>query len=511
MTETALRTAKAVVVLWSKKSVQSRWVRAEATLADRNKTLLPCMIEPCERPIMFELTQTAELGHWTGDPGDRVWVSFLGDVKRFLERASSAAPMQGPGPQIDARPTIKERLPSIAVLPFTNRSGLAEDDFFAEAMVEDVISALSQGANVRVLGGLATAHLRKGAFTDLAALGRQLDVSYLLEGNVRRMGPNLRVTSQLVEATGGAILWMQKFDRPLSQIGELQEELVLDVARALGAEIQRIEIERALKKPDDLNLWEAATRSMMEMTRGNYHAALAEAEKALRMTPEHGGAHAALAQALSGMIFWEVSDDPVWDKRAREHVARALQLAPRNSNVLARCARALTWSGHPADAVGLCRQAIALKPAAVHPRIAYAQTLFYLQSVDEALAEFAIALELGSHPIARYAIFWWRTASHLKFRHFDAAIEGARETSLVMPNQPLSLWLHAVTAGVCGEDQEAKAAMKLLRDIEADAPLAKHMRRIERLFAGNSVSAAATEAFARIWGASDAEKNETDG
>lgn len=64
VTETALRMAKAVVVLWSRGSLQSRWVRGEATLADRNKTLVPCMIEPCERPIMFELTQTAEPGHW---------------------------------------------------------------------------------------------------------------------------------------------------------------------------------------------------------------------------------------------------------------------------------------------------------------------------------------------------------------------------------------------------------------------------------------------------------------
>ncbi|MEP7314993.1 MAG: toll/interleukin-1 receptor domain-containing protein, partial [Pseudomonadota bacterium] len=67
VTEKALRDAKAVVVLWSKKSVVSRWVRAEATLADRNKTLLPVMIEPCDRPIMFELTQTAELIGWQGD------------------------------------------------------------------------------------------------------------------------------------------------------------------------------------------------------------------------------------------------------------------------------------------------------------------------------------------------------------------------------------------------------------------------------------------------------------
>jgi predicted ATPase len=91
VTETALRTAKAVVVLWSKKSVQSRWVRAEATLADRNKTLAPCMIEPCERPIMFELTQTAELSHWRGANDDASWLAFLADVRVKLGEGPGSA------------------------------------------------------------------------------------------------------------------------------------------------------------------------------------------------------------------------------------------------------------------------------------------------------------------------------------------------------------------------------------------------------------------------------------
>src|SRR4029077_2962706 len=80
VTEAALREAKAVVVLWSPRSVVSRWVRAEATLADRNKTLLPATIEPCERPIMFELTQTADLTHWQGDVLDGGWRAFVADV-----------------------------------------------------------------------------------------------------------------------------------------------------------------------------------------------------------------------------------------------------------------------------------------------------------------------------------------------------------------------------------------------------------------------------------------------
>ena len=76
VTEAALRGAKAMVVLWSPRSVVSRWVRAEATIADRCKTLVPVTIEPCERPIMFELTQTAELSHWTGDAGDRALMAL---------------------------------------------------------------------------------------------------------------------------------------------------------------------------------------------------------------------------------------------------------------------------------------------------------------------------------------------------------------------------------------------------------------------------------------------------
>lgn len=84
VTEAALRAAKAVVVLWSKRSVASRWVRAEATLGNRNGTLVPAMIEPCERPIMFELTQTAELSHWTGAADDKAWLAFLSDVRRFV-------------------------------------------------------------------------------------------------------------------------------------------------------------------------------------------------------------------------------------------------------------------------------------------------------------------------------------------------------------------------------------------------------------------------------------------
>ena len=105
VTERALRDAKAVVVLWSRKSVDSRWVRAEATQADRNGTLVPVMIEPCNRPIMFELKHTAELAHWKGDPGDPAWRALLGDAAQFVTKETPGA-----APALASRPIARRNI-----------------------------------------------------------------------------------------------------------------------------------------------------------------------------------------------------------------------------------------------------------------------------------------------------------------------------------------------------------------------------------------------------------------
>ena len=96
--ENALKAAKAVVVLWSPRSVTSRWVRAEATLADRHNKFAPVIIEPCDRPIIFELSHTTDLSHWTGDTSDAVWRSLIKDLKRFIERGTAKeTPAQAAG------------------------------------------------------------------------------------------------------------------------------------------------------------------------------------------------------------------------------------------------------------------------------------------------------------------------------------------------------------------------------------------------------------------------------
>ena len=407
VTETALRTAKAVVVLWSKKSVTSRWVRAEATLADRNKTLVPCMIEPCERPIMFELTQTAELSHWQGDTGDLVWVAFRADVKRFV--AKEAAPAAEVPTTPLAAPTVEETLkpgqsgsaPSLAVLPFTNRSGLPEDEVFAEGMVEDVTSALSQGVNVRVLGATATAMLNRAAFTDLAALGRQLGVRYLLEGNVRRVGANLRVATQLLEAATGEIVWTGKFDRPLAELAELQEELVTDIAASLDSQVYDLEMQRALKKPSDITAWEAVARSMSAYRKFDAAAlveGIAEAKRAVAIAPEYALGHATLGVALASAYLLS-PDDPAEVQRIHNIAERALALAPDDASVLGYVGHARCYVGDPAAGERCTARAVRKAPGSGLVHYFHGVACLMLNRPEEALSHLKTAERLmpGSH------------------------------------------------------------------------------------------------------------------
>ena len=406
--EAALRAASAVVVLWSKTSVASRWVRAEATLADRNKTLVPVMIEPCERPIMFELSHTVELGHWRGEATDKAWLGFLGDVRRLA--AKEAAPPVEASANSIAAPTVQETLklgqsgsaPSLAVLPFTNRSTLVEDDIFAEGMVEDVIAALSQGVNLRVLGATATANLSRAAITDLAAVGRQLGVRYLLEGNVRRVGANLRVTTQLLEAESRAVMWTAKFERPLSELAELQEDLVLDVASHLDVQVFGLEMRRALSKPDDITAWEALARAQAAFREYNHAAILGSVDWATRaavIAPDYGPAQSQLADSLAQIYINGDGADPAAKERIRAIAMRAVSLSPDDPLVLMRAGVALGFVGYPEEGIHHTESAVSRAPGSGLAHYYHAVSNIILNRLDTALSHIGTAQRLmpGGH------------------------------------------------------------------------------------------------------------------
>jgi len=230
VTEDALRNAKAVVVLWSPRSVDSRWVRAEATLADRRKTLVPAMIEPCERPIMFELTQTADLSHWQGNTADKAWTGFVADVCDFIGRpAERPAAASAPLPSLDQL--------TIVVLPFANMSGDPEQEYFADGISEDIITDLSKVSALTVIAR-NTAFTFKGKHVDVVEVARQLNLTHVLEGSVRKAGNRIRVTAQLIDGSTGAHVWAERYDRDLNDIFALQDELSQAIVAALKVKLR---------------------------------------------------------------------------------------------------------------------------------------------------------------------------------------------------------------------------------------------------------------------------------
>jgi TolB-like protein len=275
VTEKALEEARAVVVLWSRKSVASRWVRAEATQADRSGTLVPAMIEECKRPIMFELKQTADLSNWSGGANDKDWLAYLASVRRLVE-------MGGPGMGRSTQPPepahrkrrinpavmaigigvllivgaglwmVRQHLPpkgalvapptavsataavpaSIAVLPFVNMSSDPEQEYFSDGLSEELLNQLAQVPDLRVIGRTSSFAF-KGKNEDLRHIGEVLGVNHLLEGSVRKSGKRIKITAQLINTADGSHVWSETYERSLDDIFAIQEEIAKTVAQEL--------------------------------------------------------------------------------------------------------------------------------------------------------------------------------------------------------------------------------------------------------------------------------------
>jgi TolB-like protein/Tfp pilus assembly protein PilF len=398
-------------------------------------------------------------------------------------------------------------VPTLAVLPFTNRSGQPEDEIFSFGMVEDIIDAMSQGVEVRVVASSATARFRSGAIPDLDAMARQLGVRYVLEGNVRRVGESLRVTTQLIEASNGGVLWTQKFDRPLAQLAELQEDLVLEVASHLRTQSHRLEIERALRKPDNLTAWEAVMRSLAayrRMTGPALMQALQEATKAVEIAPDYGLALALVAQA-QGIIYDQIMpDDAAEAQRIRALAEKAISLDPDSSVVMSTAAGALNVSGFPEEALAAGQRAIALSPTSEFGYFACGQASVYLGRPEEALAYFEKEEQLApGHPVI-WISYLWRAVAHLIAGRWEQALEAYDKSLEVTPDNALPNMGRAICLRHLGRLDEARAFMARSRKSEPDTPLDVWERRYRRSQVSNGNLPLFLEHMHALWAETEA-------
>jgi TolB-like protein len=373
--------------------------------------------------------------------------------------------------------------PALAVLPFVNRSGLAVDDVFADGIVEDIAAALSANRWMTVVAASAAATYRKGT-RDLRQIGRDLAVRYLLEGNVRRVGEDLRVTAQLVDADSGDILCTQKFDRPLVQLSALQEDLVSEVATHL-----RHHLERAELRP----VW-----YFNNPTRSGWEASVAEQRRAVEIAPNDGLAYATLAFSQSQLLHYLSGDNRELEHEIVDNIRRAQALDPDNPLLRARCAGALIGLGRAREALPLAERGVAQAPHDGAAHFILGSALARLGRSDEALAELDAAERLAPDTIWAHRSLIFRSVAHLQAGRLDEALEAAdRSLRLVLGPDPL------VQSMLClAKLNRWDGAREALRDLrETDPQMSRPLvERLVRYIHGGSSDIDDYVAMARrIW------------
>lgn len=428
--------------------------------------------------------------------------SVYGRGYRFIAdtlpaRAEPAQPAKRPATAAGKR----GEAPTLAVLPFTNRSGISEDEVFAEGMVEDVIAALSQGVNVTVLGSTVTAGLRGEHITDLAALGQRLGVHYLLEGNIRRAPAHLRVTAQILEAATGVVRWSGRFERPLSELAALQEDLVSELAASLDVQVQSLELQRILKKPSDITAWEALMRSNAfyhKLDRASLQHALAEAQHAVALAPDYAAAHAQIALASAVTYLITSADDPAEVERIAGLVERAVGLEPDDPLVLAATGCALNYIGRPEEASHLLRRAISKAPGHSMAHYHFGVTSCLLDRHDDALAHLETAIRLFAGSPLLYLTIAWKGGALVRSGRWAEGEAQFDEALALNPRFVIGRAQKAVCLARRGDEAAALAVFEPLRGHD-DYRQEQCETMLRRIFANSPAAADMLAGVRRLW------------
>jgi TolB-like protein/Tfp pilus assembly protein PilF len=380
-----------------------------------------------------------------------------------ISEASAAAKQ----PLAETRLALPDK-PSIAVLPFTNLSGNPEQEYFADGMVEDLVTSLSQLRWLFVIARNST-FTYKGRAIDVRQVGAELGVRYVLEGSVRSAGKRLRITAQLVEAETGGHVWAERYDRAVEDIFAVQDEITDTIAATLEPEISAAERERARRKPPaHLGSWELYQRGMWHLLRRHredFTAARQLFGEAIELDPNFATAHAALAVSE----FWQITHgftDNADASRAEllASASCAVELDPRDSLAHSAMGLAFMEGREHTKAIAEHEHATALNPNSSFGQWCFGYALNFAGRHAEALAKFDLALRLSPRDPAAWSYFTLRASALYQLKRYDdaaLAAEYAMRTQLIDVVWPL---VHRSAAlGQKGRRQEAEAGIYELR------------------------------------------------
>jgi adenylate cyclase len=383
-----------------------------------------------------------------------------------------------------ASPAVFDEHRAIAVLPFANFSDDAEQEFFADGISEDIISLLAGWRAFPVIARNST-FTYKGQTVDIKKVGQELGARYVLEGSVRKSGHRVRVTAQLIRADTNHHIMAERYDRDLTDLFELQDEIVRAIAGAIEPELLKFERERIAERPQHSeDAYELYQRGMFHHYRQN-KAENIEAQaffrRALAIDAQYPQATAALSIALcsAAMLGWAENNEACFEQ-AHELAQRAVTLDPRYPNAHFALGLVCMWTSRAERAIAAFREAIKLNPSFAAAHVLLGQMCLYAGRPEEAIEQAETGIRLSpTDP----RLFIWLPAlagAHYLLRHYPEAIEAGRRSWSLNRNWPAGL--RYVVAGLAQLDrvEEAQTALAELKRLNPD--LAFVERNFRRLY-----------------------------
>jgi len=362
--------------------------------------------------------------------------------------------------------------PSIAVLPFDNLGANADQDYFADGIAEDLITALSRIRWMFVTARNST-FAYKGQIPDVRQVGKELGVRYVLEGSVRKGDKRVRINAQLIDASTGNHIWAERYDRELADLFDLQDEITETLVAALQAEVGEFERERAHRKPpENLDAWESYQRGMWHLWRLNSDD-LTEArrlfQRAAEQDPNFAQPVAALGYTLFLQILLSYAKVPLETLEQALHFAtRAIALDDKEAMAHFALGRVQTLRGEYDAAIAELRTAIDLNPSLALAHYGLALTLMLAGKPGDAIPEYDTAMRLSPRDPLIWAFFSSRGWARLSLRDYEAAVEDAQRA---IRHPTVQFNVYAVLASALahlGRREEAKVALDKLLEINPD-------------------------------------------
>lgn len=396
---------------------------------------------------------------------------------------SEAAPAAALAPAPSSGDAIAEPADprSLAVLPFVNMSGDPENEYFSDGLTEELLNVLAQVDGLRVAARTSSFRF-KGHVGDMADIARQLKVGHLLEGSVRRAGDRVRVTAQLINPADGFHLWSQTYDRELTDIFAIQDDIATEVAQALRAQLLGEAVPAVARPPTgNLDAYTAYLRGKQALRSTGYAAyeqADAAFREALSLDPEFAAAHAALAETWRRRSIWGIVPWPEAREQVREGVDRALELDPDqplawmlNGFLAIDDTKDGSWNAMMDEAEPSFRRALELEPGQLEASEMLAMVLRTRGNDEEARALLLAALERDPLSSRAHLLVGEHYSQLGQMEEAGARFQAAMELDPDNPRPPSALAQLRVAQGLIGKAIVLQAEALPLDPLDHEGPL----------------------------------------